>query len=171
MSRSVGRTGCGNDPDNPECHCRRRGIAGEPEHHCEDVHLERRPTDFKPTSVSDLATWYKSLLESSEARAWVAEQDGLPVGYVLALVNRRGNNPFCPARQWWEIDQIAVDPRFRRRGIGRALILRAIAEAKTLGIADVEAQSWSFNQETHQMLRDVGFVPKTVRFELRPPRE
>jgi GNAT superfamily N-acetyltransferase len=44
---------------------------------------------------------------------------------------------------------IAVDPRFRRRGVGRALILKAIAEAKTLGIPNIEVQSWAFNQETH----------------------
>ena len=50
--------------------------------------------------------------------------------------------------------------------MGRALILKAIAEGKTLGIPNIEVQSWAFNQETHAMLRDVGFVPKTIRFEL-----
>ena len=133
----------------------------------QDVHLERRPTDFKPTTFSELVAWYRSLLETSTARAWIAEQENVPVGYVLAVIYRRTDNPFSPSRQWWEIDQIAVDPRFRRRGIGRALILKAIAEAKILGTPNIEATSWAFNQETHEMLRDVGFVPKTVRFELK----
>ena len=76
----------------------------------QDVHLEKRPADFKPTTASELAAWYRSLLQASTARAWIAEQDGLPVGYVLAIANRRGESPFGPPRQWWEIDQIAVDP-------------------------------------------------------------
>ena len=132
----------------------------------QDVHLERRPADFKPTTVSELAAWYRSLFQASTVRAWIAEQHCHPIGYVLILVNRRADNPFCPARQWWEIDQIAVDPRFRRQGVGRALILNAIGEAKRLGVPNIEAQSWAFNQETHEMLRNVGFVPKTLRFEL-----
>ena len=74
-------------------------------------------------------------------------------------------NPFCRARRWCEIDQIAVDPKYRRRGIGRSLILKAIAEARTEGIRDIEATSWSFNEETHEMFRRLGFSPKTVRFE------
>jgi ribosomal protein S18 acetylase RimI-like enzyme len=131
-----------------------------------DLHLERRPADFKVTAFSDLTAWYKSILEGSGARAWIAEQDSLPVGYVLVIVSHRAGNPFCQERRWLEIDQIAVDPGFRRRGIGRALILKAIAEAETLGVTNVEAQSWVFNQQAHEILRSVGFVPKTIRFEL-----
>jgi len=132
----------------------------------QDVHLEKRPADFKTTNNAELADWYRSVLEASTGRAWIADSDGRPVGYVLAVVHRRSENPFCPARQWLEIDEIAVDPKFRRRGIGRGLILKAISEAKALGIATIEATSWAFNGETHGLLGDVGFVPKTVRFEL-----
>jgi len=155
----------------------RNAIAGDEEllarlnDFVQGVHLERRPADFKPTTVSELASWYRSLLGAPTARAWIAEQEDRPIGYVLAVVHRRAENPFCPAGLWWEIDQIAVDPRFRRQGVGRALIRRAIAEAKTLGIANIETQSWAFNQVTHEMLRDMGFVPKSIRFELTAPRE
>lgn len=97
---------------------------------------------------------------------WIAEEEGLPVGYILAIVHQGTDNPFCQARHWCEIDQIAVDPKYRRQGIARSLILKAIAEVKADGIRDIEATSWSFNQETHAVLRRLGFVPKTVRFEL-----
>ena len=137
----------------------------------QEVHLERRPADFKHTNVAELAAWYGSLLEASTARAWIAEQDDRPIGYVLGVVNRRAENPFCPARLWWEIVEIAVEPRFRRQGVGRALIRRAIAEAKTLGITNIEAQSMAFNQETHEMLRTMGFVPRSLRFELTASRD
>ena len=132
----------------------------------QDVHLEKRPADFKATDISALAAWYRSLLEASTARAWIAEQEGVPIGYILAVVYRRTDNPFSPARQWWEIDQIAVGPKFRRQGVGRALMLKAISEAKRFGITKIEATSWAFNQETHALLRQVGFVPMSVRFEL-----
>ena len=133
----------------------------------QDIHLEQRPDDFKPTTIPELAGWYRSLLERPTARMWIAEEGGLPVGYILAIVHQRADNPFCPDRHWCELDQIAVDPKYRRQGIGRSLILRAIAEVTADGIRDIEATSWSFNQVTHVVLRRLGFVPKTVRFELK----
>jgi ribosomal protein S18 acetylase RimI-like enzyme len=71
------------------------------------------------------------------------------------------------ARHWCEIDQIAVDPNYRRRGIARSLNLKAIAEIRTEGIRDIEATSWFFNEETHEVFRRLGFLPKTVRFEFK----
>lgn len=136
-----------------------------------DVHLDKRPADYRQTTVAELATWYRSLLEASTARAWIAEHNDRPIGYVLAVVNRRAENPFCPARLWWELVEISVEPMFRRQGVGRALVHRAIAEATKLGITSVEAQSMAFNQEAHELLRDIGFVPKSIRFELAVSRE
>jgi ribosomal protein S18 acetylase RimI-like enzyme len=67
-----------------------------------------------------------------------------------------------------EIDQVAVDPGCRRKGIAHALMLNAVSEAKSEGIP-VEATSWSFNENAHELFRRAGFVPKTIRFELKSP--
>ena len=97
---------------------------------------------------------------------WIAEEQGTPVGYVLAMFQHVPAGPFTQTKDWCEIDQIAVDSNHRRRGIARALVLKAIAEAKAEGIHKVEATSWAFNEETHEVLRRLGFTPKVVRFEL-----
>src|SRR4029077_8599104 len=95
----------------------------------QELHLGSRPDHFRPTQSAELATWYRALLEKSTTRIWIAEEDGLPVGYVLAIVHEAPENPFVRARRWCEIDQVAVDPRCRRRGIARALILSAASWA------------------------------------------
>ncbi|MEP7306475.1 MAG: GNAT family N-acetyltransferase [Acidobacteriota bacterium] len=84
------------------------------------LHLGRRPDHFSPTQPTELATWYRSLLEKSTTRIWIAEEDDLPVGYLLAILHEAPENPFVRARRWCEIDQVAVDPSRRRRGIARA---------------------------------------------------
>ena len=132
----------------------------------QDVHLARRPDHFRPTRLEDLAEWYRSRLEQQTTRAWIAEEDASPVGYLLALVHDVPENPFVRARRWCEIDQIAVDPDRRRRGIARALVLTAVSAAKSEGIGRVEASSWSFNDEAQEVFRRLGFVPKVTRFEL-----
>jgi GNAT superfamily N-acetyltransferase len=60
-----------------------------------------------------------------------------------------------------------VDPNWRRRGIGRALLLNAVSIAKAEGITRVEAASWSFNDGAHAVFARLGFVPKITRFELK----
>ena len=134
----------------------------------QDVHLAHRPDHFRPTRSEESARWYRSLLEKPATRLWIAEEDGLPVGYLLALVNEVAENPFVQARRWCEIDQLAVHPDRRRRGIGRALLLNAVSTAKAEGIDRVEAASWSFNDDAHAVFERLGFVPKTTRFELTP---
>jgi GNAT superfamily N-acetyltransferase len=135
----------------------------------QELHLGRRPDHFRPTQSAGLTTWYRSLLEKATTRIWIAEEDGVPVGYLLAIFHEAPENPFARARRWCEIDQVAVDPSRRRRGIARALILNAVSWAQTEGIPHIEAASWSFNDGAHAMFQRLGFVPKTTRFELKSP--
>src|SRR5262245_20336661 len=111
----------------------------------QELHLARRPDHFKPIQSAELAAWYRSLLEKPTTRVLIAEEDGLPVGYLLAILREAPENPFARTRRWCEIDQVAVDPSRRRRGIARALILQAASWAKAEGVPRIEAASWSFN--------------------------
>jgi len=69
--------------------------------------------------------------------------------------------------QWFVIDQIGVQAGYRRTGIGRALVQQVISAARTEGVREVELNSWTFKQEAHRAFANLGFVPKTTRFELR----
>ena len=88
----------------------------------QDVHLARRPEHFTPTQLPEATEWYRAKLATPHARIWIAEEGSRPVGYVLALYQSAPATPFTQARQWCEIDQIAVDAMYRRQGIARARI-------------------------------------------------
>jgi len=131
-----------------------------------DVHVAERPDQFKPTNAAELTGWFRERLGQPTTLAWIAEESGRPVGFALAMHHRRAATPFAPARDWFEIDQIAVETGYQRRGIGRRLLESAIAEARGLAIREIEVTSWSFNERMHGLLRQVGFKPKLTRFEL-----
>lgn len=131
----------------------------------QDLHIQRRPDHFKPTIFSDLEACYRALLEKPTTRAWVAESEGRPVGYVLAVRRDQPETAFSKARSFLEVDQLAVAPNYRRQGIARSLVSRAIAYAAEAGLTSVEAATWSFNQEMQNLLACLGFVPKDTRFE------
>jgi GNAT superfamily N-acetyltransferase len=134
-----------------------------------EVHVAHRPEYFKPARAEHVAAWFRSILEKPAVLIWIAEEDGEPVGYVLALLHERAENPFCSARRWCEIDQIAVDDRWRRRGIARTLVQRVLTEVRRRGIREVETSSWSFNEPAHHAFRRLGFAPQVIRFGLTLP--
>ena len=134
-----------------------------------DLHVANRPEYFKPTRAEHVSAWFRSILQKPAALIWIAEEDGVPVGYVLALLHEREENPFRSARRWCEIDQIAVNDTRRRRGIARTLVQRVLAEVRRRGIRDVEMSSWSFNEAAHAAFRRLGFAPQVIRFGLTLP--
>src|SRR5690348_5011489 len=74
----------------------------------QELHVASRPDQFKPTRIEEVREWYRQMLQNAAARVWIAEVDGEPVGYVLAIICERREGPFCPARKWCDLDQIAV---------------------------------------------------------------
>ena len=133
----------------------------------QELHVANRPDSFMPSDLDEVVEWFRAFLQSTSARIWIAEEQGEFVGYVTSIVRERPENVFCRPHQWCEIDQIAVALEFRRRGIGSALIQKAVATARAEGIAVVELGSWSFNEGARQAFGKLGFAPKFVRWELR----
>ena len=117
-----------------------------------ETHLARRPDYFKPVRADEAAAWFRERLDERTTAAWIAEAEGRSVGYVLTF-----------------FDQIAVDPVWRRRGVGRALMAAALAEAGSRGMQNIELFSWAFNTDAHAMFQRLGFEPRMLRFERRAP--
>ena len=56
-----------------------------------------------------------------------------------------------------EIKRMYVQPAFRGKGIGRALIEDLIAEAREIGYPRIRLDSTRFMKEAHSLYRSVGF--------------
>jgi GNAT superfamily N-acetyltransferase len=78
--------------------------------------------DDAPPAISELLPYVR------DGRAWVATDDeDVPVAYLLlAIVDGQGH-----------IEQVSVDPRHSRRGLGRRLIERAAAWGKRQGFTSL----------------------------------
>jgi GNAT superfamily N-acetyltransferase len=134
--------------------------------HVHGLHVAARPDFFRAAPLDEAAEWLVSLMEGPRSRIWIAESDGRPIGYILAYFHEQIGRRFSHPRRWCEIDQIAVVPDQRRRGVARALAQAVLDEARGRDIRDIELSSWSFNVEAHEAFRRLGFTPKVIRFEL-----
>lgn len=128
------------------------------------LHIERRPDNFGPPGAHEVAAWFEARLADPNARVWLAEIDGRPVGYVLGLFHVREANLFVRARTWCEVDQIAVDATARRQGVARALVAALAQEVQAVGVTELKAQTWGFNEASRRMFESLGFEVENVRF-------
>lgn len=83
-----------------------------------DAQLEARQEDLR-------------VLPTSARNTWVAEQDGVIVGFV----------ELAAARPVGELDKLFVDPSAMGSGVGRALLERALDAARHRGLTALELDS------------------------------
>ncbi len=101
------------------------------------VAITRRP-DFDPAGL------------------WFAEADGKLVGQALARYN-----PFGPTLRGMpvgQIEDVAVLPDYRGRGIGRALLLAAMSYLWNRGCRVIELAVDTANVDAHRLYDALGFV-------------
>ena len=84
----------------------------------------------------------------------VAELDGELVGTVDVLI---APNLTHHAQPWALVENVVVAERARRRGAGRALMLRAIAIARDAGCYKVNLISGNERTGAHEFYRSLGF--------------
>jgi ribosomal protein S18 acetylase RimI-like enzyme len=105
-----------------------------------------------------LEAWRSTL--KPEYRGWVARRERRPVGWVAGRV-------FSDGRGW--IQQLAVARSARRRGLGRALLLHALAELRSQGATSFALGVQGENDTAIGLYRDIGFeVTREWRVYARP---
>ncbi|HET7806415.1 MAG TPA: GNAT family N-acetyltransferase [Pseudolabrys sp.] len=98
----------------------------------------------------------EALTESDVRVSLVAELDGVPVGFIMARVDL---GEFGRVETTAVIDTIGVDPDYRNRGVGRALISQLLANLGTLRVEKIRTEvDW----QDHDLLAYLGrngFLP------------
>jgi len=119
--------------------------------------------DFRPDTLEDMEIWKKNPNFDSTGM-FIAELDGRSVGAVNAQIdkNRKEKTGFLRA--------LGVIPEFRKRGVGRRLVERAIESLEERGMESV--QSWARGDKVacNSLLENMGFnlirVFSTMRRDL-----
>ena len=135
---------------------------------CRDVqslHADHHPLVFiMPQSDGFAAEFFDEILASPDFKAYIAEEDGHPLGYILCRQIDRPENAFTYANRFLLVDQISVCPDAQRKGVGTALLKQAEELARELGLAKLQLDSWDFNLDAHTCFEKFGFEKFNYRF-------
>jgi ribosomal protein S18 acetylase RimI-like enzyme len=114
-----------------------------------------------PDAETNFGAWVRERLASDTGFTLLAEVDGKPVGYLLAVVGQLP--PVFSTRDRGEICDLAVTASARRQGVGTRLVDEAIARFSALGLSRVELSAASCNSVSQAFWREAGFEPLLVR--------
>lgn len=106
---------------------------------------------------------YERLEADPGKRVWVAAEAG---GAVVGLAwLQAGHHPVTEAADWL-VMAIAVSPGARGRGLGRALLERAGAEARAAGVKRLRLFVHARNEAALGLYRAAGFAAETIEMRL-----
>jgi diamine N-acetyltransferase len=119
-----------------------------------------------------VATPERSLAEAyvwTDARPRLVEDDGAVVGFVMTFPFKEGDEPRL------NLVRLIIDRRYQRRGLGRAVVERVLADAQMEGIVTVTLSVQPDNAPAIAFYRATGFIQKgwmgtELRFERRLDR-
>lgn len=105
--------------------------------------------------------YFTSVLQSSESICLIAEQDGNPIGYLVAMPKRFDYR----LSKYIEIENMGVTTTSRSKGVGTALIYECCRAAKERGYQKVYVCAYSANSRAITFYRQCGFTAIDVSLE------
>lgn len=129
----------------------------------QEMHVKWRPDIYKTNKEMIPADKFVGLLK--EGTFFVAEADGMVVG-VMGIALRHIENPSHVTRNVIFIDSMAVDAKYRGRGIGHLFFEKAKQIKEERHYDAVELQVNAKNKAAYEMYVKCGFREKSINMEL-----
>ena len=129
----------------------------------QQLHIDWRPDIYKYCeTVLPIEIFEQAVRDET---FYVAEYEGTIAG-VLFIAYRHIENPLQVTRNIIFVDSMAVDEKYRGKGIGHAFFgfLRALKSQK--GFDGIELQVNAKNKAAYKIYSDYGFTEKSINMEL-----
>lgn len=111
------------------------------------------------SSTEHLTARLAEILQTDRVLLVAAEESGALVGMLSARLDEVGAIDLTPVLH---VTHLMVDPRHRRRGIGRSLLAAAVHIADESGTEHLLATAAAGSREGNRYLARIGFAPLVV---------
>jgi diamine N-acetyltransferase len=133
----------------------------------DELHRNRLPWMFKkPDDQPRSEAYFANLLNREDSAVFVADA-GRVVGIAFGLLRSAPELSVFRRQRWGVLDELVVDPTWRRRGIGKRLTHALEEWALESGAAWTELNVYEFNTEARRFYEALGYLPLSTK--LRKP--
>lgn len=136
-------------------------------HHVHDLHVAAEPDRYSATDDASVEQRFEAFLSDPSTGVVIAEVGGDPVGYVVVVGVAHPAHAFAPERRFALVDQIAVSPVARRRGVGRRLMDAAFDYASRMGFEELQLDVRAHNGGARAFYEALGFTVAQTRLAKR----
>ena len=120
------------------------------------MHHKSAPDEFKRPTLKNQTEYIKKSIVDKDVLVLNACLDEKIVGYVVVYFNTLPKEYFYFEKRAF-IGSIAVDEKYRRNGIGTALMKRVEYEAQKRKISVVEIDVYTFNSDAERLYNKLGY--------------
>ena len=115
-------------------------------------------------SLDDCRRSFNEIRAAPGHELLVVECEGTVVGTMVLLIVPDLSHGASP---WALVENMVIDPGYRRRGLGRLLMEHAIARAKEAGCYKLVLSSNKKRRDAHRFYRSLGLQHSAHGFRLR----
>lgn len=124
-----------------------------------ELHAAGRPDMFRPGFCGELQQRIYEMYDAPQYGVIAACLDGTLCGFAVVQYVDKPASAYMRAQRLIHIEEFGVDPAFRRRGVGTALLSFCRSEAKRRGFDRVTLDVWAFNKTALAFYESAGFHP------------
>jgi len=111
--------------------------------------------------VSNVDTDFPAILSDPNAGCWILENEGELIGMVICYVR-----PTLSSGNMMTVEELVIDQRHRRRGLGSILVKYCVDYAKARKLDCVEVACSLVKTELHEFYERVGFKHRMRLYSL-----
>jgi GNAT superfamily N-acetyltransferase len=134
-------------------------------------HASAQPEIFNPAvTIPRSQEDYLAILGDPTQAIFVAWEEDQAAGYIHLLQYEAPPIPILNPRRCTVVDTVVVSKKFKRKGIGRALMAIGESWARQHGMSFIELGVYEFNQGAIQFYEELGFevLSRKMRKKIDP---
>ena len=128
-------------------------------------HFSSRPDFYKFSETPIEKSEFENILKNESFNVFVAESKNKIYGYAITKAISIENNPLIINHKRLFIDDICVDPKYRKRGIGKFILENLETICKSTGYSYLDLNVWNFNTTAIDFYKRNGMTETIIRME------
>lgn len=121
------------------------------------LHAIARPDMYRKEFSNELANRFDFFLQSNEYAVAVFDNGRAIVGFVTMKKVTIPESPYAVERRFLLVEEIGVDEKCRRSGVGSQLMCFVKDYAKSNGFSRIQLDVWAFNECAEEFYLNQGF--------------
>ncbi|MBO5414904.1 MAG: GNAT family N-acetyltransferase [Bacilli bacterium] len=128
------------------------------------IHLNNRCDIYIDGEVLEY-DYFNEIINDDDSLNYLYEDNNKVVGVILVDKKTTKSLPIIKSKNIYYINDIVVDEKFRKKGIGRKLYNYIKEKAIDDNIDSIELNVWSFNKAAIKFYESLGMKVKNMKFE------